>query len=251
MKDIINGKVYNPELVVKPRHISAPYSNAITDCMGLEDQINELRKQRLLEDFPSDEPLFTNATFVYGNEHRVVLDACGRRIYIDFNNKARYTGPTIRDIIFQDDTTIVRWQDGSKTMVKCTADDEFDKEKGVALCYMKKILGDWEYKKMLKEANATNRSIGKRKAKKKKKNKEIELEADANAMRGALMLLGKDVLKGIDEAIKDYKRAISDEIKKLDEIPEEDKVGNLNGFVSSATAEPSSGGKGGCSDDGK
>ena len=39
-------------------------------------------------------------------------------------------------------TTVVRWNDGSKTMVRCQKGDTFDKEKGLALCYMKKTLGN-------------------------------------------------------------------------------------------------------------
>ena len=39
-------------------------------------------------------------------------------------------------------TTVVRWIDGSKTMVKCQEGEPFDKEKGLALCYMKRTLGN-------------------------------------------------------------------------------------------------------------
>lgn len=39
-------------------------------------------------------------------------------------------------------TTVVRWIDGSKTMVRCQEGEPFDKEKGLALCYMKRTLGN-------------------------------------------------------------------------------------------------------------
>lgn len=39
-------------------------------------------------------------------------------------------------------TTVVIWKDGEKTMIKCQAGDLFDKEKALALCYMKRILGN-------------------------------------------------------------------------------------------------------------
>lgn len=39
-------------------------------------------------------------------------------------------------------TTVVRWTDGSKTMVRCQEGESFDKEKGLALCYMKRTLGN-------------------------------------------------------------------------------------------------------------
>lgn len=37
---------------------------------------------------------------------------------------------------------IVIWKDGSKTVVKCQKNDEYDPEKGLALCFMKKALGN-------------------------------------------------------------------------------------------------------------
>lgn len=45
-------------------------------------------------------------------------------------------------VIFNDPATIVIWKDGSKTVVKCQKNDEYDPEKGLALCFMKKALGN-------------------------------------------------------------------------------------------------------------
>lgn len=44
-------------------------------------------------------------------------------------------------VIFHPPATIVYWTDGTKTVVKCDDRDEFNKETGLALCYMKKMLG--------------------------------------------------------------------------------------------------------------
>lgn len=44
--------------------------------------------------------------------------------------------------IFNDPATIVLWGDGTKTVVKCQEGDAYDSEKGLALCYMKKYLGN-------------------------------------------------------------------------------------------------------------
>ena len=49
--------------------------------------------------------------------------------------------PRAKKIIFNPPATIVIWEDGTKTIVKCTEKDEYDAEKGLALCYMKKLLG--------------------------------------------------------------------------------------------------------------
>ena len=49
--------------------------------------------------------------------------------------------PTIKNVIFNSPATIVMWSDGTKTVVKCGENDDFDPEKGVAMCCMKKLLG--------------------------------------------------------------------------------------------------------------
>jgi len=54
----------------------------------------------------------------------------------------RVTFPSIKKVIFNDPATIVIWGDGSKTVVKCQNGEKFDKEKGLALCYMKKACGN-------------------------------------------------------------------------------------------------------------
>lgn len=58
------------------------------------------------------------------------------------------------EVIYQDDkTTIVYWSDNSKTIVSCSDDDAFSKEAGLALAYMKRLMGGndkQEFHKMLK-----------------------------------------------------------------------------------------------------
>jgi hypothetical protein len=48
----------------------------------------------------------------------------------------------IRKVVFNDPATIVYWQDGTKTVVKCQKNDTFEKEKGLAMCFVKKLLGN-------------------------------------------------------------------------------------------------------------
>ena len=45
-------------------------------------------------------------------------------------------------IIFNEPATIVLWKDKTKTVVKCGENDTFDPEKGLALCFMKRALGN-------------------------------------------------------------------------------------------------------------
>ena len=55
-------------------------------------------------------------------------------------------------VIFNPPATIVYWRDGAKTVVKCQENDTFDEEKGLALCFMKKALGNvGKYNNVLKK----------------------------------------------------------------------------------------------------
>lgn len=74
------------------------------------------------------------------------LDALSNAFsYIDYNkacmiknnNKLR-----IENVIFNDPATIVFWSDKTKTVIKCSSEEErFDEEKGLAMAILKKI---WE-----------------------------------------------------------------------------------------------------------
>lgn len=48
----------------------------------------------------------------------------------------------IKQVIFNNPATIVFWMDGTKTVVKCQDGDEFSPETGIAMCFMKKALGN-------------------------------------------------------------------------------------------------------------
>ena len=50
--------------------------------------------------------------------------------------------PKIDKVIFNDPATIIFWEDGTKTVVKCHDRDYFDKEKGFAMACLKKVLGN-------------------------------------------------------------------------------------------------------------
>jgi len=50
-------------------------------------------------------------------------------------------------------TTVIVWKDGTKTVVKCQEGEDFDFEKGIAMCFMKKAFDDRGcYNDMFKEA---------------------------------------------------------------------------------------------------
>lgn len=44
-------------------------------------------------------------------------------------------------VIFNEPATIVYWNDGTKTVVMCDPMDTYNKEAGLAMCFMKKMCG--------------------------------------------------------------------------------------------------------------
>ena len=72
-----------------------------------------------------------------------------------FKVKTRFI-PAIKNVIFNEPATIVFWEDGSKTVVKCQDGDFYDPAKGLAMAISKKALGNQgnycnEFKKWLPE----------------------------------------------------------------------------------------------------
>lgn len=71
--------------------------------------------------------------------------------------------PKIKDVIYNDPATIVLWEDGTKTVVKCK-NEKFDPEKGLAMAFSKKMLGNKGnyynvFKKWLPDEKASNATI--------------------------------------------------------------------------------------------
>lgn len=63
----------------------------------------------------------------------------------DFDGDIRYRLGTIypiKKVIFNNPATIVLWQDGTKTIVRCQDGESFDEEKGLAMAISKKALGN-------------------------------------------------------------------------------------------------------------
>ena len=58
-----------------------------------------------------------------------------------------------KKIIFSGPCTIILWMDGTKTMARTNKEETFDPEKGVAVCFMKRALGEIEGKKVLRKAS--------------------------------------------------------------------------------------------------
>lgn len=101
----------------------------------------------------------------------VELEQSLNKVHDDMINSLLYSVPTFymkkeevnamfgvpkfeyKKIIFNGPCTIILWKDGTKTIAKASDGEMFDPEKGVAICFMKRALGETEGKKVLRKAN--------------------------------------------------------------------------------------------------
>lgn len=54
------------------------------------------------------------------------------------SNHNRFNKNSIKDVIYNNPATIVKWKDGTKTVVKCQEGDKYNPELGLAMCIIKK-----------------------------------------------------------------------------------------------------------------
>ena len=79
-------------------------------------------------------------------KNKDTLDALSNAFsYIDYNKAWKIKDNSklrIENVIFNDPATIVFWSDKTKTVIKCSSEEErFDEEKGLAMAILRKI---WE-----------------------------------------------------------------------------------------------------------
>ena len=68
-----------------------------------------------------------------------------------FDELSRLKHPKVEKVVYNDPATIVIWNDGTKTVVKCHPDDVYDPEKGFLLCCAKKLLGGGKYNDVMRK----------------------------------------------------------------------------------------------------
>lgn len=86
---------------------------------------------------------------------------------------------TPKKVIFNDPATIVYWRNGSKTVVKCSNGDVYDREKGFAMCVLKQLYSNKFYNRLrnhiLQEENGSMPSTDKSSNVKKIKQANFEI----------------------------------------------------------------------------
>lgn len=60
----------------------------------------------------------------------------------NINFACRFRHKDIKQVIFNNPATVVFWGDGTRTVVKCSKDDAFDPEIGLAMAICKKAFGN-------------------------------------------------------------------------------------------------------------
>lgn len=72
---------------------------------------------------------------IFGKPH--VLP--GTFVYRDKDNVMRRA--SIERVIYSNPATVVIWDDGTKTVCKCFANDQYNPETGLTVCILKKLVG--------------------------------------------------------------------------------------------------------------
>ncbi len=152
----------------------AQYCKADADAtMRAYLAMKENNKQVVLEQLEEmDDPLVPMKQF----ESLVTGSPNGEaEILIDVNKEDKtmmipiIRRPQIKKVIFNDPATIVFWEDGSKTVVKCEKGEKFDPEKGVAIALAKKVLYSKDYSRIIASSEDVKKIAAKKKAEDKKK----------------------------------------------------------------------------------
>ena len=132
----------------------------ITNCYLDEISIEVLVRDRDIESLESiDSSIYLTFMLVKGIcEAKIEGGAvCDIPIYTSNEISKNYTLielPKIKKVLYKNPATIVFWNDGSKTVIKCQKNDKYDPEKGLAMAILKKMNGNTgcyykEFKKWL------------------------------------------------------------------------------------------------------
>ena len=115
----------------------------------------------LTNTFPADDPAYlsTDCTRACYEGNLEVVDINNTRIELDLYDILGFKKPVsfdVKEVIYNDPAVIVYWEDGTKT-VATAQNEEYDPEKGLAICFAKKALGNSYkgmgcFKRLLKKA---------------------------------------------------------------------------------------------------
>lgn len=76
--------------------------------------------------------------------------------------KVSFTPDSIKKVIYNDPATIIFWSDGTKTVVKCMENEDYDPEKGFMAAVTRKAFGDkygWVMRHQVKPAAENEKKV--------------------------------------------------------------------------------------------
>lgn len=89
-----------------------------------------------------DEVRDTDYTDYYKHDIDCTKEMYGQMLNARYGIGTERMLPEIADVIFSGPATVVKWKDGTKPVVKCAKNDNFDPEKGLVMAITKKALGN-------------------------------------------------------------------------------------------------------------
>lgn len=101
-----------------------------------KDTLNKKYGYLDIADWKIDERSLTEATLVLRNDKEDKIMVKPEHNYIA---DRMVMMPKIKDVIFNNPATIVKWADGTKTVVKVQKGEPYDEEKGLAMAFIKKV----------------------------------------------------------------------------------------------------------------
>ena len=173
--DYLNGWTYHPEFTTADtsslestiyindsteaiadaidRRIRHIYNEKEADMVGVK--FNDLEKE--LKEFGIELSTIRQSSGEVGFEIEGYLNPS---VYKACNAREKLTPvhpvgpkPIPKKVIFSGPATTILWKDGTKTTVKCQEGDEWTPDVGIAMCYLKKMLGNkGNYNKIFREA---------------------------------------------------------------------------------------------------
>lgn len=100
------------------------------------------------QNFPLHTPIITAEVEIRAEnnkEWRDVHKLINAKTYEELKSAENILGfglPNVKNVYFNKPVTVVLWDDGTKTVVRCQDSDTYSKETGLALCMAKKALGN-------------------------------------------------------------------------------------------------------------
>jgi len=73
------------------------------------------------------------------------------KMYLSGDFKVNGRKIYMKEVMYNNPATIVFWNDGTKTVAKCHAEDKYSKETGLAICILKRLAGNTKVRNIFNE----------------------------------------------------------------------------------------------------